>query len=732
MEHGNPFMNMPEDNDLPPCEDESTLREVLRSILDTLLQLPWLKTHAGGIFLVEPDRERLRLISEIGFSDAIKQSCAQVAFGHCLCGRVACSGETLHAGCVDHRHEIRYEGMGDHGHYVVPIRHEGQVLGVLVTYVEVGHARDPGEIRVLENFAGILAQIILAHRQRLDKALADLILSHSAHGVVITDRNKRIQWVNRAFERVSGYRLEEVLGKTPAILSSGRHDRLFYQEMWRRIDRDGHWQGEIWNRRKDGRVYPEFLNIVALRDERGEVLRYAGMFVDLSPIKAAEEKIHRLAYYDAVTGLPNLSLLNERLARTLAAGAAVVLAVLDLDHFRATNAALGRRTGDALLTEIGRRLKELAGEGMAARTGASEFVLMLPCRTPLGCLKDEAERLGQRLLEALQEPFEFEQHLLVPDASIGVAWNEGKEPDGETLLRRAHLALAHCKAQARGHYLLHSAELQEAAEYRHFLHEAIAHAAERGELRLLYQPQLDREGQVTGAEALLRWEHPEKGLIPPDVFIPIAEERGAIIDIGRWVLEEGCRALGRWLNSAPFNVQAPRLAVNVSPHQLLSPVLIEDLRRLCQKDDRLTDCLEVEITETGIMESSDRALNRLAEIADLGLRIAIDDFGTGHSSLARLRHFPVQVLKIDRGFVSEMHLNPSDAALVKTIIDLAHTLGFEVVAEGVETAEQHAMLLDMGCDIFQGYHFSKPVSGEEFLEYARRRTDGPRKMVATP
>ncbi len=715
---------------VPDAGHAADLNEVLHGILETILQLPWLETNAGGVFLSGPANRRLKLASAVNFPPSLKNACAKVRYGHCLCGRVAASAELLHTDCVDERHETHYEDMCDHGHYVVPIKLRNRLLGVMVLYLKTGHAYDAGEAHILENFAGIIALLIHGVQIHQEKRLADLILAHSSHGVVITDRKLKIQWVNRAFEKVSGYDAEEAVGMTPAILKSGKQGPDFYAAMWRSINEQGFWEGEIWNRRKDGEIYPEWLNIVALKDQRNKVLRYAGMFIDLSPIKSAEEKIHRLAYYDSVTGLPNASLLHERLEQMLSRSRSddrrVIVLTLDLDYFHEINSGLGRRAGDAVLCEAARRISGVRKSAFKARMGADEFVIAYLERNGNNeKIPALVGGLAATINERLHASFEFEQHDLTLEGSIGIAWGNGRDTNAESLLRRSDIALAHCKEHSRGGYQIHTREMERRADYRRFLGMAIGKAVERNELFLVYQPQVDRRGRVIGAEVLLRWHSEEYGNIPPDVFIGIAEERGVIIDIGRWVLESTLDQMARWREAGLYDSAGfPRLAVNVSPHQILSKNIIEEFAKACAARGFRPESVELEITETGITRYSDHVIEHLHALSDMGFKIAIDDFGTGYSSLSRLRHFPVDVLKIDRSFVDNMATCASDASLVKSTIDMAHTLGFRVVAEGVEDTSQLSMLAEFGCDVFQGYYFSKPVCAEEFLEYASKRNSG--------
>ncbi len=698
--------------------------KVTKSILETILQLPWLDTNAGGVFLADQSNQELRLVAEINFSTAIKKSCARVDFGYCLCGRVAESAQSLHVECVDERHDTYYEGMCDHGHYVVPIKIQSQLIGVMVLYIRTGHKYNIDEIQVLENFADIIALLIHNTQTQLDKQIADLVLSRSNHGVTITDPEMKIEWINPAFEKLSGYTLEEVAGKTPAILKSGRHGKDFYAAMWYSIKEKGYWEGEIWNRRKNGEVYPEWLNIVALKGSNGEVLRYAAMFVDLSTIKSAEDKIHRLAYYDNVTDLANSELLHKRLKKMLyrsrKEGGQVVIVALALDNFRNINAVLGRRAGDAMLCETAQRITGLKEGAIEARTGSDEFII--------ACLEPQVNdisliNLVAQLKKKLRVSFKYEQHELCLDNSVGIAWSNGRDTDVDSLLRRSTIALAYCKEHSRGGHRFHNQEIEKEVDYRHFLGMNIGKAIERKELFLVYQPQVNRKGRVIGAEVLLRWHNKELGNIPPDVFISIAEERGSIIDIGRWVFEETLKQLLQWQqNGLCESGYFERLAVNVSPHQILSRNIINEFSRACTRYGFPPSLIELEITESGISEDSKDIVKHLHSLSEMGFKIAIDDFGTGHSSLSRLRHFPISIVKIDQSFVRNMGDDSSSTILVKSIIDMAHTLGFQVIAEGVENAQQLKVLLDFGCDIFQGYYFSKPVSADEFIVFTKKRS----------
>ncbi len=698
------------------------LAQVLRSVLETILQLPWLAMNAGGIFLNHPREKRLELLTQINFTPYIAGTCSQVRHGHCLCGRVAQTGRLLHVDCVDERHETRYEGMSNHGHYVVPIRWEDEVVGVMVLYVAVHHSYDEDEVKVLEDFADLIGLLIHTWRVRQDMALADRILIHSSHGILITDDRLRIQWVNRAMERLSGYRREELIGKTPGVFASGRHDPSFYDAMWRRIEAEGRWEGEIWNRNRNGGIHPHWLSILSLKDRDGKILQYAGLYVDLSEIKAAEERIHHLAYYDEVTGLPNLSWFKGLLPvhmDNLGDGGNLFLLLLSVTRFQEINAVLGHNVGDAVLREIARRLGEAAGSGKIVRTGTDEFAVIWR-----GSEAPEPAILGQihRLEKCLAVPFQHAYQSLDLRCRMGAAWCRTGELDAEELLKQASTALAACKRRNDSGYRIYSEALGEKVRRRQHLASLLPHAVERRELSLRFQPQVDAQGRLVGAEVLLRWENGEYGTVPPGLFIPLAEEGGQIVEIGTWVFEETLRHLHRWHDSRVFaDGTVPRLAVNLSPMQLLSPHVVRHFIETCRLFEGMTDLIELEVTESSMEHYFDIMVQHVRQLAAGGFKIAIDDFGTGHSSLARLQQFPLHVLKIDRSFVTNMAQGDSHVTLIQSIVDMAHGLDLKVVVEGVETADQYATLRALGCDYFQGYFFSPPLTETEFLHWAAER-----------
>ncbi len=700
------------------------MNDLLHGILKAIVRLPWLHADAGGIFLADPAHRRLELAAHLNFTPQIQEACARVAYGHCLCGRVAQSGELLHASNVDHRHEVCYQGRADHGHYVVPIRDGDELLGVLTLYVAAGHRYREDEVEVLRDFATILALIIRQGQLQRDKALAELVVEHSSHGVMITDRERRILWVNRAFEKTTGYSLKDVKGKTPRVISSGRHGPEFYQRMWRCIEQQGQWQGEIWNRRKNGEVYPEWLNIVAFRNDSGMAERYAGIFVDLTEIRRAEEHIFRLAYYDGLTGLPNRAHFSQQLTQWLSPEGPepkrVAVIVLDLDHFHEVNAALGREAGDALLREAAGRLRDIGKEWLVARGELDQFLVALPIgEAEAHTLLDRAGNAAEAIREILADPLEHAEQKLTLNVTIGVA-DSRLDDTAEALLGRAMLALRRAKQERRGSIRFFDDKLGEEAERDHYILLNVRDAWCRGELFLVYQPQLDQAGGISGAEALLRWNSPRLGVVSPDLFIRHAEERGAIGDIGRWVFSHAAQQLEQWLRSGLVGEQDFTMAINLSPAQLLGSDVVQDFAATTAELGLAPWMFELEVTESAFMQSSDSVKAQLDALSSHGFRIAIDDFGTGHSSLARLNSFPIDTFKIDRSFIEKVAEGGKHLALVKSMIAMAHELGQSVVAEGVEDDRQFAILRNLGCESFQGYWFSKPLAVADFERYLRK------------
>jgi diguanylate cyclase (GGDEF)-like protein/hemerythrin-like metal-binding protein/PAS domain S-box-containing protein len=542
--------------------------------------------------------------------------------------------------------------------------------------------------------------------------------------MLVTDANNTILKVNQAFTRITGYSAEEVIGKNPSLLSSGLHDNTFYEAMWDSINRTDAWQGEIWNRRKNGEVFPEWLIITAVKENDGptkQVNHYVGSFSDITSRKAAEEEIKQLAFYDPLTQLPNRRLLQERLKHSIEVerreGKKLALLMLDLDRFKAVNDSLGHSAGDELLQQVAVRISARLREvDMVARLGGDEFVVLLEDITHV----EDAARVASEIISVLSKPFQLIQCNDVQiGASIGISLYPEHGASSEKLMDHADAALYQAKDQGRGCYAYFSEDQTLAARERIALETRLRRAVEQRELCIFYQPQVNIDsGRIVGAEALVRWRDPNEGLISPQCFIPIAEETGLILEIGEWVLRETCRQGRLWLDEG---LPPLTLAVNVSSQQFRRGD-ISSLVAACLRETGFpAEHLELEMTESGLMENQDNVMALLNKLRSQGVRLAIDDFGIGFSSLAYLKHFPLDVLKIDKSFIDDIPNLQDDMEIAATIIAMGRILGFKVLAEGVETPEQLAFLREKKCDLYQGYIKSPPVPPEAFAAMLREQ-----------
>ena len=545
--------------------------------------------------------------------------------------------------------------------------------------------------------------------------LAAAVFESTQDGVVIANTEPRILAVNQAYQDISGYTAQEALGKNPSILKSGRHDRPFYQSMWASIQQTGYWQGEIWNRRKNGEVYPQWTSISAVRNEQGEVSNYVGVFTDISQLKQTEARLERLAHYDPLTALPNRLLFQSRMEHALEGahrqGEQVALLLIDLDRFKDVNDTLGHPAGDELLQKVVERMRQrLREEDTLARLGGDEFVVLLERLAH----PQDAGRVAQEIIDALVQVFRLDSGAEVfISASIGISLYPDHGATPSELTQHADAALYLAKGQGRHTYRYYTEALTRATQDRLSLESRLRRALEREELQVYYQPQVEiASGRIVGAEALVRWLDPDEGIIMPDRFIYIAEESGLIIPLGEYVLRTACRQAKAWSDAG---LPVLRLTVNLSPRQFAHPDLAGQILSVLQETGYDPKRLELELTESALMSEGDDAVLLLDQLKMMGVRLAIDDFGTGYSSLSYLRHFPLDTLKIDKSFVRDIPHHRDDMEIATAIIQMAHILGFTVLAEGVETEEQLSFLRDRGCDLYQGYLFSKPVPAAEFI-----------------
>ncbi len=554
----------------------------------------------------------------------------------------------------------------------------------------------------------------LLKTQQTQIKLAAQVFAHGREGITISDARGHIVLANKAFTALSGYTEAELLGKNTRILSSGRHSPEFYRAMWDAINTKDCWAGEIWDRRKDGTEYPAWLAISTMRDAQGQITHYIGNFSDLSDAKAAENRIQRLSYFDALTGLPNRALLQDRTAHAISmmqrASEPLTMMLVAIDHFKRITDTLGHSIGDELLVEMAKRLSgSVRAQDTVARLGGKEFVLVLPSTA-----SDGAAHLAAELLRELAQPCQLGDHALTVTASIGIASYPDNASDFDALLKAVQIAMHRAQVSGRDTFQFYSDDMYQQVRARDHMVKALRHAATLDQLQLAYQPLVDLQtGQISGVEALLRWQHPDLGAISPVRFIPLAEEFGLIKGIGEWVFRRACRDLRTWLGKG---IQVPHVAINVSPLQFHDADLIEQVKSALSDYQVDPALIYLEVTEGALMDDVPRSEAMLKELKNLGVKLALDDFGTGYSSLSYLKRFPFDKVKIDQSFVRDITTSQSDAVIVKVIVAMAHGLGLKVIAEGVETEAQCEIMRTSGCDEIQGYFFSRPIPAQAIEE----------------
>ncbi|MDO9168640.1 MAG: EAL domain-containing protein [Methylobacter sp.] len=539
-------------------------------------------------------------------------------------------------------------------------------------------------------------------------------------GIMITNANKVILRVNQAFTDISGYSAEELVGQSPHLFNSGRHNAAFYAEMWERVNRTGSWQGEIWDRRKNGDIYPKWVTITAVKDSNGVVTHYVGLHTDISARKASEEEIKQLAYYDPLTALPNRRLLLDRLQQALATSSRNnkygALLFIDLDNFKSLNDNLGHDMGDVLLQQVAQRLIACVREGdTVSRQGGDEFVVMLE---ELGDHAEEAaaktKTIGEKIIASLNQPYQLSHHQYQNTPSIGITLFINHQHSINTLLKRADIAMYGAKAAGRNTLRFFDQDMYEAVMTRAALEADLRFALAKNQFQLYFQRQV-RNGKIIGAEVLLRWEHPERGFIAPLEFIPLAEEIGLIIPIGQWVLENACVQLKRWQDHE--QTRHLQLAVNISARQFHQSDFTEQVCALLKKNVIKADRLKLEFTESLVFDNIADTIVKMQALKKVGVSFSIDDFGTGYSSLIYLTQLPFDQLKIDQSFVNNIGIKSVDTVIVQTIIGMANNLGMDIIAEGVETQEQRTFLELHGCHTYQGHLIGKAMPLAEFERF---------------
>ncbi|MDE2413808.1 MAG: EAL domain-containing protein [Comamonadaceae bacterium] len=561
------------------------------------------------------------------------------------------------------------------------------------------------------------------HAAQAEQRLADVVFQIPV-AVLVTSARGVIERINAAFTQLTGYAPDEVVGKTPWLLRSGHHDEAFYVAMRASIQQTGRWQGEIWDRHKDGSIIPKWMTITAVADAQGQPTHFVATYVDISERKRAEEERHQLAFYDALTRLPNRTLALERLQLAISASArsgvhgAVLL--IDLDDFKRINDSAGHAQGDVLLQQVAGRLLACVGaEDTVARMGGDEFLLVLAeACTSAEKAAAHIEQLAARVLHALAQDYLLGGDRFRCGASIGAALFANGAPPAQDVVKQAELAMYQAKQEGGGKLHFFDAALEQAVARRVQLERELDEALAQGHLALHYQPQVAPGGQVVGAEALVRWRHPVRGLVSPGEFIPLAEDTGQILPLGAWVLQTACDQLAAWAGQ-PHTANLT-LAVNVSALQFGQSDFVAQVAQAIERSGARPQLLKLELTESMLVDDVDGVIAKMHALRALGLRLSLDDFGTGYSSLAYLRRMPIDQLKIDQSFVRDLLQDANAMAIARSVAALGHSLGLDVVAEGVETAAQRDALADLGCASYQGYFFGRPVALPEFEAWLAR------------
>ncbi|MCG8044865.1 MAG: EAL domain-containing protein [Candidatus Thiodiazotropha endolucinida] len=699
-------------------------KEIIQTALEHVSQLT--QSSMGYLHFVNDDQETIELVT---WSKQTLLHCNAAFDSHYPLSKAG-----IWADCVRQRKpQIHndYQSMDNrkgypegHIHLVrhlsVPVIDDDKVRLV----IGVGNKKEPYTDLDVQQITMLVSDLWrLIEKKRNDEKLkqAAAVLESTQEAVTITDTGPHIIAVNRAFSEITGYQESEVLGRNPSVLKSGRHDENFYRNMWDQLTTSGNWQGEVWNRRKSGEVYPEWLNISAIQDDDGVTTHYVAVFSDISALKKSEQQLEHLAHYDPLTGLPNRILLFSRidhaLQRARRNGNEVALLFLDLDNFKVVNDSLGHPAGDKLLRLLAERFtKRLRGGDTIARIGGDEFVVLIEDVVTESVIAD----IAQSVLDEIKEPVHIEGHDFSVGGSVGISIYPQNGETATDLIKNADAAMYLAKESGRNSFKFYTPKLTQKAKLRLRMESELHNALQSNEIIPYYQPIVRvSDGKIAGAEALARWNSKGGEPIMPGIFIPIAEESGQIDQIASVILRQVCEDLVSWElpDTYPFKV-----AVNLSPHQFRNVGLVREIA------DNLSDFkisgerLELELTETLLMHDTEQSIKKIGQLSEMGVTMAIDDFGTGYSSLAYLTRFPIDKLKIDRSFINKMQNEEESEEIVSTIHAMARNLNMHVTAEGVETALQLAKLRHLGCDYYQGYFFSRPVPAAEFYELLQNST----------
>lgn len=686
-----------------------------------------------SIQLLNKQTKRLELGAAPSLSDEYNAAIDQLKIGDRIgsCGTAAWRGETVIV--ADINHHPYWQSFREfsqkanlHACWSVPFKNEqGEVLGTFAIYHRNICEPTAEELKLIEEFSSFTALAVQKVYATDALHLAATVFESIREGVVITNLEPRIVAVNRAYTEITGHSEKEVVGRNPKIIKSGRHNKAFYETMWSQLKKEGYWSGEIWNRRKNGEIYPQWLTINAVCVNsncysNNTPCNYVGIFTDISAIKQTEAQLIQLAHYDSLTGLPNRLLAQSRLHHAVERARQhhfrIAALYIDLDRFKNVNDSLGHPVGDELLIQLAERLRNrLREEDTLARLGGDEFLLILEDISG----PEESSLIAQTLIDLLSTPFVLTSgHKIFINASIGISLFPDDANSVMELIQHADMAMYQAKKEGRNTYSYHTEALSIAANERLSMETRLRSALTANEFILHYQPLIDaRSNHVFGVEALIRWQSPDKTIIPPNKFIPVAEDTGLIVPLGEWVLRTACAQGRAWIDAG---LPPMVVAVNLSVRQFQSENLIELVEQTLEETGLPAEYLELELTESMFLEHAERSIEILNKLKALGIQLAIDDFGTGYSSLAYLKRFPIDKLKIDQSFVRDLAEDPNDREIAATIIAMARGLKLNVLAEGIESEQQLAFLRQHDCDYYQGYLFHRPVPASELETWLRK------------
>jgi len=569
------------------------------------------------------------------------------------------------------------------------------------------------ELGVLKGYRGIDRDITASFKQDQKDKMASMVQDSTSQSVMVVDSHLKIISINPAFTKTTGYTFEEIKGKKPNVLSSGKQDKSFYQQMWKSINDIGYWQGEIWNRRKNGEIYPEWLNINSVKNHAGNIIYYSSIFSDISTQEHIRKRLHTLAYYDDLTGLPNRELFHDRLDYALTQArrhkSRLGLMFLDVDRFKNINDSLGHKTGDSLLIAVANKLQQcIRDSDIVCRIGGDEFTIILNDISQ----PEATARVAKKIIDEFSKTIKLSDDLeLYATTSIGICIYPEDGSSSDSLIMNADTAMYRAKESGRNNFQFYTSEMSQCYAERLSIENDLRRAINQDELNIAYQPQINLiSGEIIGFEALVRWHHAEHGWVSPEKFIPIAEDTGLIYQIGEWVLKQACQKIKDWRERFNPNL---KMAVNFSGHQLCKLNVVNGILRVLDEFDLPHEAIVLELTESSLMANVEAVIKTMDELSKTGIQLAIDDFGTGYSSLSYIKRFSIDKLKIDKSFVQDISTDKNDAEIVTAIIAMANNLGIEVIAEGVENKEEIVFLHKHGCYEIQGYYFSKPKFSDE-------------------